>query len=93
MFYVFMLRKQDSNGCALALDFDEYDQKDNAVPLHILLDKEVWALSLTQGENLLNTYNKSQIGKDVIVIYTAPGCKGWFSIKFELGKYAAATTK
>ena len=79
--------------CALALDFVEYDQRNGAVPLHILLDQEVWALSLTQGKKMQDTYDKSQIGNDVIVIYAAPGCKGWFSMKFELGKYAIATAK
>ncbi|BBO85781.1 hypothetical protein DSCO28_63470 [Desulfosarcina ovata subsp. sediminis] len=79
--------------CALALNFDEYNQKDGAVPLHILLDKEVWALSLTQGKELQDQYNSSLIGKNIIVIYTAQGCSGWFSLKFDLGKYTAATSK
>jgi hypothetical protein len=79
--------------CALALYFDEYDQKDGSVPLHILLEKEVWALSLTQGKKLQDRYNSSQIGNNIIVIYTAQGCSGWFSLKFDLGKYNAATSK
>ncbi len=85
----FYAKETRQKRCALALNFDEYDQKDGAVPLHILFDQEVLALSLTQGKKLQDTYNKSQIGNDVIVIYATPGCKGWFSMKFELGKFAA----
>jgi len=87
----FYAKETGQQRCALALDFDEYDQRDGAVPLHILLDQELKALSLIQGEKLQDTYYKSQIGNDVIVIYAAQGLKGWFSMKFELGKYAAAS--
>ena len=71
--------------CALGLNFDKYDQSDGAVPLHILLDDDVRALSLTQGKKILKTFKKSQVGKDVIVIYAAQNCKGWFKMRFELG--------
>jgi len=76
--------------CALGINFDGYDQKDCSVPLHILSDDEILALSLTQGEELQNAYKKSKIGKDIIVIYTDKSCKGWFSMEFELGKYTHA---
>ena len=88
----FYAKKTEQQRCVLGLNFDEYNQRDGAVPLHILLDDEVSALSLTQGEKIQNAYKKSQIGKNVIVIYTAQSCKGWFNMKFELGKYANATS-
>ena len=83
----FYAKETRQQRCALAIDFDKYDQKDASVPIHILSDKEIWALSLTQMEELQNAYNKSKIGKDIIVIYTDKNCKGWFRMKFELGKY------
>ena len=86
----FYAKETRQQRCALAIDFDRYDQKDSSVPLHILSDKEIWALSLTQGEELQNAYNKSKIGKDIIIIYADRNCKGWFSMKFELGKYTNA---
>ena len=86
----FYAKETKQQRCALAIDFDRYDQKDCSVPLHIFSDKEIWALSITQCKDLQNAYNKSKIGKDIIVIYTDRICKGWFSMKFELGKYANA---
>ena len=76
--------------CAMGIDFDRYDQKDCSVPIQILSDDEIWALSLTQGEALQNAFKKLKVGKEIIVIYTAKSCKGWFSMEFELGKYTHA---
>lgn len=85
----FYAKESAQQRCALGLHFDNYDPRDGCVPLHILLDEQVMALSLVEGKKLRKAYKKSQIGKEVIVIYAAPGCKGWFNMSFDLGKYAA----
>lgn len=87
----FYAKETKQQRCALAIDFDRYDKKDSSVPLHIFSDKEIGALSVTQGVELQNVYNETKIGKDIIVIYSDKNCKGWFRMKFELGeleKYA-----
>ena len=89
----FYAKETRQQRCAIGLNFDEYDQRDGGVPFHILLDDEVSALSLTQGKKLKKTYKKSQIEENIIVIYSARSCKGWFDMSFELGRYADAISK
>ena len=83
----FYAKESGQKQCALGLNFDRYDPKDSSVPLLILEKKEVMALSLVGGKKLKKAYKATQTGKDILVIYATPSCKGWFSMCFDLEKF------
>ena len=72
--------------CAVGIDFEDYDPRDNSVPVYVLSKADVSTLATVEGKKLTRAYRTSQVGKNLIVTYNTPVGRGWFRMRFELGE-------
>ena len=70
----------------LGLDFDNYDAVTGMVPVYVLDREQARVVIKAEGKKFKKAYESSGLGQGVMVTFTSPSGRGWFKLRWELGK-------